>query len=570
MGRTAATASCVVSGALARTALAVIALLLCTDAAAGPLRVIGSATIELTEASEGTESSVSGVLKDELGAPLGGKPVILSWSGASTFQTDVITDRFGMFRSSVVLPRGTYSILAEFPGDTSYDGASVRADASLVWAQLDLRVQGTRNFGDSVEFLPVTATVSIGDRPIEDVPVTFDFDCGPTFSGVSDENGSAAFQIPSHELQTDNCTAKVVVSGAPRFDDTTAELQFLRLRAPVVRVVLEDERRFAIGSRVQSVFVIVTQAGQAAPGSRVRLELEGRPVGEGTTNDAGVVEIEVQFLRSDPDWAEVTAFAAPAVGDEEFASDPIRVRKPTLLGAGVLALAAICVMLIAVFHSLRLAKGFQFRWKGEAAKSIENLAQLASTIEASDEREHRVIDHHTGRGIAATLEIQTEHETLSGKSNDFGSFSLPERWISLTIQAEGYLPLQVTPAPGITSMRVRLVAVRSVVRDIFVSVVEQRGLWSSGEKWWGRKTLEDVRASASKLRHFRRPAVRDPVVRAELRRLLAESETAQPGADLSAFEALALLLDEVYFSGRSFDASAIALAQKLAAVVGQK
>jgi hypothetical protein len=123
-----------------------------TRASAEPLvRVRGESRIEIGVAHSELGISISGALRDELGTPLGGRPLAIEAipdnAPHEPWAADITTDEAGRFSLEITDTNRNYRLLATFNGDDNHRG--VRVERNVERARDDVRLelklpQGTR------------------------------------------------------------------------------------------------------------------------------------------------------------------------------------------------------------------------------------------------------------------------------------------------------------------------------------------------------------------------------------------------------------------------------------------
>jgi hypothetical protein len=132
-----------------------------SSARAEPLvRVRGESRIEIGVAHSELGISISGALRDELGTPLGGRPLAIEAipdnAPHEPWAADITTDEAGRFSLEITDTNRNYRLLATFNGDDNHRG--VRVERNVERARDDVRLelklpQGTRIDLDRDTFL---------------------------------------------------------------------------------------------------------------------------------------------------------------------------------------------------------------------------------------------------------------------------------------------------------------------------------------------------------------------------------------------------------------------------------
>ncbi len=563
--------------------LGVTALLvgLAASADAATIEVVTTTGLDIEVDSHGRELQVRGVVRDDAALGVAFRPLRLrAGSGVGgSLDVEVRTDLHGRFAWSRVVPEGQWWVEATFAGDPYQVQSSARAEREVRRAPATLLMQVPRVVPGYVEELPVVAVVQADGRPVREATVQITPGCyessGPITTSATGVARSVLRLRP--DAARANCFVAAAVAEDARFSATTAAHGVRRVGAPVLRV---DARRADVGAFGAATWrfeVTLRDEFGGIEGGRLTLSVGQQAVAEGVSGPRGVAEFDVAASALGSSPATVSVAFRPDVGDVVFESDPVVVRTPPSPTAvlpwfaGVVACALGAMLFVGLLSEFRWGRVVRLPTsRPPATAGVEDEVVTAVGERGDATRVLGVVrDASSGEPLSATVCVDwpdgTSERVTAGLDGRFEVSRRAGSWLEVDVRHPGYLPHVERARPPVAARRlvVRVVSVRTAVRDVFAGLAEDLGV--TAPAWWGRATTTEIRREAvGALRVLRRRPARDPVFRRELRRLVAAAASEVDDGGIPAVEALALLVDHAYFSDRPHPVAVVEFARALA------
>ncbi|MFT6627335.1 MAG: hypothetical protein ACJA1R_000591 [Flavobacteriales bacterium] len=564
-GRSAVTLACALGAVMTLASAASVA------AAAQPIDVSARTTVGVLLEARGLELSAVGTLRDNSGAGLARRPILLSYirEGAeSPSRMDTVrTNGAGEFETTHRLDVGQWRVLAEFGGEAFLAPSETEATTSLALLH---------------------ATISGGPPPVVDAESsTFSFALTAEFMGavltsgaisvVSDgadvvERAPGQWMASVHDLTRPNITLVAVADPGGAGQPGRGEWLVRRAFDPRVAAQAVDLSSSFLQPRDVRVTATVRDIAGPIPGLQVRLIASDAVISEGVTDVDGRATVPA----FDSVGAVVISVWLPE--GTEVARTPVTLPStrtmPQVSGwiFLVLALGILFVVVVSWARELRSlpAPVVVGRSGGGGVEPIS--FELAADRGATQQVPRffgRVVDAETQLRVDATLSLDGVGLGL----DDRGGFDVEatgwEATASMVASAEGYRTVHASmsvPSTGrhvvvrLAPLRLELLQIlKGVVSEVTPEAIEVH-------TWWGTSTVREVwQATAESVRGLQRASERSPVSRVALKELLLALES-EPRRHEAA-EALGRLVERGYFGARRVTEADIALAQRLAAIV---
>lgn len=230
-----------------RLALAIVLGSVAASAIAQPrVRVRAETRIEL-RTHRGTENEVMvrGVLRDDLGAPLGRREVhvrVRDSGGATVADAVRTTDAQGAFGLRTYLRPGTYRMSARFGGDETYSEILVERGIDLARAEVHLvvrvRDEGRFDLDEPRHGVDVRVSCDAGVEGLE-VELLDELD-RPLARATADADGDLSFLLDSSGLGAEGPgRIKARTRGDARRADAQTEIPIVRFRATAISLDAE-------------------------------------------------------------------------------------------------------------------------------------------------------------------------------------------------------------------------------------------------------------------------------------------------------------------------------------------
>ncbi len=517
--------------------LAVGALLLAGSARAEPLvRVRGESRIELGVAHADQGVSITGALRDELGAPLAGRllaleavPVELgdrkSSSPGDPWRTQVTTDPEGRFSLEIADPEHDYRLLATFAGDGTHRG--VRVERRVERARSDVRLELRLPLGHTIDLdAPELIVEAIAESDVggNDVSMRVWDEAGRELgSGITDRGGHLRVRVPTSKMGPPGAgLVRIESLRDERRAEAQTEARVVRKRAVFLRLSAETpEIEAGQPARVRGRAFTHGADGAEQPRVAVPVGLfrDERHLATVMTDPQGAFASEL-WVDLDQGPLVVTARTeGDATGAYPAAEARVSVRiapaRPVPISWLLWAAVAIAV---AVFTVQRL-RAPALDVVGDA-RPREPTEPSVSPARAHGRRDRsivsgRVIDLRGDRGVAqARLSMLQGDSELVVRSDDEGRFEcppLPAGRARLRIEAEGYIGTEIElelPHRGEWSaVVIRLESLRARALGAFRALISRAlptprawGIWTTREaRDWISERAPDQRSALRKL-----------------------------------------------------------------------
>lgn len=530
-----------------------------------PIDVIGRTTLAVDGHTIGHELVVSGRATDDLGRGVPFRRVrVEGTSESGRFVAEAVTDPRGSFEVRRVLPSAEWSVTARFVGDLFTEGAEEVLDVEVRPRVVRAALSSPNIVPVSERSAPLTVQVTVGGRPAVGAPVRFESECGAVVGGASvGADGLAHGDFVFGDDAVGECAVVAVVAGQRRFKTARANASMRRIDAPTVRLTGRFERGGPFLDGEWTVDVEAFDRYGTLRGARIDLSRDG--VEFASTRVTGPTSAVFRIAEAEIGVsAEIVATLVPDVGELRLSTAPLMLVRPPspsrVFGFWSVGLASLLGLIIigGIVREIRRARPQSEARRPAVAGVVEEPApEMSADMALIVVRD--VEDETPIRAVVTRVEDGQRWESGTNGLIELRHFDPFE----FTAVADGYVPLRGTisvPRAGRRAV-IRLKSVRAEVRDVLrVSLESLRGRES---RWWGRRTTWRVTEEAIReARTLRKSPTRAATHRAELARLLALAAEARGEAE--ALEALALLVDDLYFGG-SGELAAVELAHELAA-----
>lgn len=587
------------------------------------LKVQGESRLSAGVRSAGTRLIVTGTLRDDLRKPLPRRPVRVDVRSAETDEqvasetTD--TSRQGAFSVSLDVPPGQYEVEVRFEPTSHVSGASTTRSISVVPEPMNLSLEAPDVVHPPVESVTLAATLlvdglgvpadgylEIGGERVQSIQfdasglVRLDL-AGRLEAGIN----RVRLVVPddSHRSGTE-AEIEILQLNEPRLDSTVSKV-FARLQrgvevagtlssddASVSNTTVEVELRYE-GERPPPPSSNRASTGDAeeggasthAPKQSSRRETPSRRV---ETDESG--EFRAFFERSelrDGPWRARVRVLPDAGAPIERSVGTVQIDRTwtrwMTRGAGLLALLAFVVVggreawrfVGRKIQAYRRRKQLQ----RDRERAFEEDTELDPVrLEEFDGRERsmrsvrgRVHDVWRNEPVGG-IEIELRHETSETSEQTetdaegrFGWEELSDGDYVLEIHAEhfvdGHYTFSVPHDGTLAGARFDVVPIPLKIRQLYQTLIEML----RGDDLWGRLSPRDIEAVVrEELEDFEPDDDADdtPIVE-RLREMLDDPEAElESGADY--LEVLTDIVEETYFSGRTYTESTWELARRLA------
>jgi hypothetical protein len=482
-------------------------------AAAQPLvRVRAESRIELRTRRLPDAVVVEGVLRDDLGQPLPGRPVQIRieavGGGGFAVREETTTDARGEFRLETPLPIGEYLLRATFREDDVYQRFEAQRRLDLERADVRLRVivpeGGRLDLDVALHPIEVIAESDEGGAGLS-IQLLDELD-RPLTEGTTDAEGHVAFVLHASVIGPPGA-GRLKARSQPdaRHAEAQTEVPIVRFRRTELILFSNsdaaspgDTIRFA-GSLRDSMGPLDGKAVglfARAPGSSEEIHLATTLTGAGgdLTAEAaippgldGTVEVRARFQSDTPGRASSES-GPVAIQVRGVSSTP----WPWLLVP-----MAICALVLVVI-ARRTPKRLEKTAPPPATRpaGIEAAPRRGLLADRSD-LAGKVLDARDDEALAgATIELQrAEGETRTMLADDQGRFAFetlePGRW-TLKIGRAGFAPeasqVNVPHRGEWSAVRIRLASLRSLALDRYRPVAlavlsgsREFGVWTTRE-----------------------------------------------------------------------------------------
>jgi hypothetical protein len=497
-----------------------VCLAVLAPARAEPLvRVRAESRIELGVVHLDVGMAISGALRDELGAPLTGRPLAieaipLSEPGES-WRTQLATDEQGRFALELADAAHDYRLLATFAGDATHRG--VRVERRVERARADVRLELRLPEGHTIDLdAPSFAIEAVAESDAGGDAIAmrlWDETGREVARGTTDSEGRLKLTIPTRTLGSPGAGLLRIESLR---DDRRAEAQtearVVRRRAVFVSIAPKGAR-FEAGSALGVVGSVRTRATPRA-GVPVGLYVGDRHLETVVTDEQGRFEAELWIDAAEGPLAITARAEGDATGAYPATETQLVVQVQAARPVPVAWLgAATLLVLLAIWGLGRL----------RSTKGLESNGELHSESFLSSIRPARAQgrrDRHRVNGRALDLrndepvahaEVALVHEQREGsctlRTDEYGRFAspiLPPGKARVRVSAEGYVTtetdLELPHRGEWTSFVVRLESLRARAltpfRRLSLRVLPSTrawGIWTTREarEWIAQKVPAD-------------------------------------------------------------------------------
>jgi len=494
------------------------------------VRVRGESRIELGVTHADVGVSITGALRDELGAPLSGRLLALEAVPVSDpgepWRMQLTTDGEGRFSLEIADPEHDYRLLATFAGDETHRG--VRVERRVERARSDVRLELRLPFGHTIDLdAPELVVEAIAESDVggNGVAMRLWDEAGRELGrGTTDRAGHLRVRVPTSRMGAPG--AGLVRIESLR-DDRRAEAQ------TEARVVRRRAVFLALGVRAKEI-----EAGQparlhgqaythASDQSRqprgvlpVGLFMGDRHLATVMTNERGEFASDL-WVDAEPGPIEITARTegdATGAYPAAEARAQLRIAPARPVPLAWLLAAAVLVFTTALISSRRRKPSLDEVEREPRVR--EPTEPSISPARAHGRRDRhtvsgRVIDLRGDRGLAdaevAIVHAQPEASCVlhTDQSGRFESPALPNGRVHLRISARGYVSTEIDvdlPHRGEWSaVQIRLESLRARALAAFRALAF--GSLPS-PKAWGIWTTREAREWISERAPGQRSAIR--------------------------------------------------------------
>lgn len=429
-------------------------------ARAEPLvRVRAESRIELGVTHQELGMLISGALRDELGAPLGNRPLALEAYALSEpgepFRTQLTTDAHGRFALELPDPAQDYRLLATFAGDATHRGVRVerRVERTRADVRLELRLPEDNVIDLDAAQLVIEA-IAESDAGGADIAMRLSDETGRTLAtGRTDTDGRLTLEVPAQLLGAPGpALLRLQSARDERRAEAQTEARIVRRRAVFVELA-SAEATLEAGGVLRVRGKVHTRV---APRARVPVGLfaQGRHVETVITDEQGAFEAQL-WLDTEPGPLSIQARTeADAAGAYPAAEREITLHvapaRPVpvgwILGAGLSALAALWL-----YARLRLGREANEPLELAGGSDREGAGPSVRPARAQGRRDrHRIsgqaIDARSAAPIAGarvSLIYEGNKDAVSLVADAQGGFESPELRAGrahVLVEAPGYLP----------------------------------------------------------------------------------------------------------------------------------
>jgi hypothetical protein len=564
------------------------------------VRVRAETSLEVDVTAAGTVAQVAGSLRDDLGRGVPQRSVEVRIdsrrTGEAVLSRTVHTGPRGRFGVQEELPPGGYEVFVRFADTEHLDGNEHSASLRLEPKPVDIRA-----FGPSLVFgrshpAWVSGRAMAGRVPYQEFAEVL---VGEEVVGRMelDATGRGTFDVAPH-LETGINQVTLRTPGSAYRDPSQASVD-IRF-ADDVQVEAKIEEGLERLQRGVSVQGRVYDAGGPLEGVRVRTvirsealvdeEAEERTFTARTTTDSDgrYVGFVPATKLGDGRWRGTAEFVPP-IGeriqvDAGSVEIDTRAYRWAMNGFGLVAIFAGMLVLLA-----RVGQAFRARWRKFRRRvererreraALEEVEEIVPVFFDPDELEESVVlsrddvggvvwDVWQSKPVAgASVALRSQGGAMEATSDANGRFrfeDVPEGAWQLVVRKHGFvrgnLEMEVPHDGRMSHFRVDVIAVPLKIRRLYGAVVEH----SIGEDLWGRLSPREIEEQLESL--WPDSEGEGSEARRELRaRVLSqlqrdESDQTSPTAVLAA---LTEVVEEAYFSGRTYGEEAFLFARQLA------
>jgi hypothetical protein len=487
------------------------------------VRVRAESRIELGVAHAAVGVSITGALRDELGAALAGRLLSLEavplGGPQEPWRTQVTTDPDGRFSLEIADPEHDYRLLATFAGDDTHRG--VRVERRVERARSDVRLELRLPLGHTIDLdAPELIVEAVAESDVggNNVSMRVWDEAGRELgSGVTDRGGHLRVRVPTSKMGPPGAgLVRIESLRDERRAEAQTEARVVRKRAVFLELQAESPEIEA-GQPARVKGRAFTHGGAHGDDPRGSI-----PVGlfHGEQHLATVMTDAQGVFRSEL-WVDLEhgtlELTARTEGDatgaypaaEAHASMRIAPARPVPITWLLLAASAIAIAVITAgrLRAPQPDSATELRLREPTEPSI-------SPARAHGRRDRnivsgRVIDLRGDRGLASAritvLHIQPE-SVCALRSNEEGRFEsppLPSGRARLRVEADGYVSTEIElelPHRGEWSaVVIRLESLRARALAAFRALVSRAlptprawGIWTTREArdWIGERAPE--------------------------------------------------------------------------------
>jgi hypothetical protein len=450
--------------------MASLAVLTCSalaprHASAEPVvRVRGESRIELGVTHADVGVSITGALRDELGAPLSGRLLALEAVPVSDpgepWRMQLTTDGEGRFSLEIADPEHDYRLLATFSGDETHRG--VRVERRVERARSDVRLELRLPFGHTIDLdAPELVVEAVAESDVggNGVAMRLWDEAGHELArGTTDRAGHLRVRVPTSRMGAPGAgLVRIESLRDDRRAEAQTEARVVRRRAVFLALAVAA-REIEAGQPARLHGQAYTQAADRSRRPRgvipVGLFLGDRHLATVMTNERGEFESEL-WVDAEPGPIEITARTE---GDATGAYPPSEARAQLRIApARPVPLAWLLTAAVLVFLAALVAS----RRRTQRSEEVELEPRVREPTEPSisPARAHgrrdrhqvsgRVIDLRGDRGLAnaqiALSHVQPDASCVlqSDHSGRFESPALPHGRVHLRISAPGYVSTEI-------------------------------------------------------------------------------------------------------------------------------
>lgn len=566
-----------------------------TPGGALEIRIRAEAKLDVSVSGAGTVAQVAGALRDDLGRGLPQREVLVQIDARRTGQTligtKVFTDSQGRFGVQEELPPGDYEVFVRFDKTDHLDGIAESKSLRLDPAPVDVRAYGPAFVYGRHNPAWLSARANAVTVPYQGWAEVFVGEQGVGRMEL-DASGRGTFDVAPFLVPGFN-EIRVQTPGSAYRDESEARVK-MRFAEHVTIDATIDERLERL-QRGLAVSGTVRDEHGPLPGVRMVGRIEAEQVFEDapsqdtfavstmTDDDGKFVAFVPASKLVDGVWRGRAEFVPPlgerVLVDAGTTEIDTRVYRLAVNGFGLTAILLGLLVLLARLSQTFLGRVRQWRRKREQAArqaaALEEVEEIVpvfletdpgSSVELSrDDVGGMVWDVWLQRPVVgAAVELQPGGEaaplvTSTDANGRFRFTDVPPGTWRLDVQKfgfiRGFLDLSVPHDGRMSHFRVDLVAVPLKIRRLYGSIVEQ----SVGEDLWGKLSPREIEARLDVL--WPELATAD---RRHVRSAVAAKLSGQEVSGLSALAALTEVVEESYFSGRTYGEDAFLFARALA------
>jgi hypothetical protein len=588
------------------------------EAEALEVRVRAQSVLDADVTTAGTSVHVTGALRDELDRGLPQRRVYVSFSPKDTRAADeaardmVYTDRRGGFTLARELAPGRWSVDIAFEETEHVTASQTRHEIEVEPAPVDLRIQGPELVVGEVDSVGVRARANVAGVGLK-APAHVLVDGEGLATIELDQFGRGIFDVAAGLSPGIN---DIVVRIAATEHREAVEAALSIRYSESLQVSAEFEEVVERLQRGLGVRGVIADGLGPIEGARVRVEIFRRgdervdaDEGDGAAEERAAYQ---RFVTSGPEGRFVAFFAGddledgvwsaqttivPPVGDEiEVSTEPVEFdRTTTRWLLNVLGLIGLLGALGLVVQRLWQVIGARLARRRRRRDSRERAEQAFSETEAIELRPlgaqvppvEREPDRLSISGVVwdvwrdvpvagATLRISADAELVrevttadsEAETLSAGAFLVEELQAGsyqLEVSADGFmtgrLRFELPHRGQLSNTRLDLIAVPLKIRRLYESLIATL----RGEELWGRLSPRQIEQTLLEASKRAAQAQQTPGSRAFVASL--ERKLDEQRGQLSAEELVAMMtavVEETYFSGRTFDESVWRLAREIA------